>query len=103
MANCVDWITTTKVDGTRVKRTFCTAGSMRDRLVTRYMYQQRNGWVGMMFEGGHPVTFAADGRLLYGDPKVVEKEIVCVVERTPGGRQEMVPYSEIQQLLKRTE
>ncbi len=64
---------------------------------------ERIEWVGMMFEGGHPVTFAADGRLLYGDPDVVEKELVCVVERTPGGRQEMVPYSEIQQLLKRTE
>jgi hypothetical protein len=43
-----------------------------------------------------PTTFDAAGKLLYGDPQVVERELVYVVVQNPSGQQDLLRPSEFQ-------
>ena len=52
-------------------------------------------WVAVVLKDGKFVTFSAAGEVLYGEPEVVENELVYVVE-TPSGAMELLKPSEFQ-------
>ena len=49
----------------------------------------------MLLDDGNSITFSPAGEILHGDPEVVEKELVYLVE-TPSGTLELLKPSEFQ-------
>jgi hypothetical protein len=42
-------------------------------------------WVSLLLAGMEPVTFSPAGEILHGDPEVIEKELVYLVETPKRG------------------
>ena len=58
-------------------------------------------WATTMFNDGAVVTFSPAGQVLHGDPAVCEKQLVYVVQRTPDGPQELWPYKQFDEFVKK--
>jgi formylglycine-generating enzyme required for sulfatase activity len=62
----------------------------------------RPDWVAIPFTDGTSATFSAAGEVVDGDPAVLKKQIVYVVQRTPDGPQELLSYDEFQKLVPKS-
>ena len=56
-------------------------------------------WVAVLLSSGQTVTFGASGHLRYGDPGVIEEELVYLIERQPGHQLDVLKPSEFQSLV----
>jgi hypothetical protein len=58
---------------------------------------QEHEWLALLFDDDQALTLSCAGQLLHGDPEVLEKEIVYIIQRTPGGKLETLKPSEFQE------
>jgi len=73
-------------------------GSLFDTMLLWDVETGEPQWSALLLNGGQSVTFGPTGQILYGDPDVIEKELVYLVQK-PNGPIELLKPSEFQKLL----
>ena len=53
-------------------------------------------WLAVLLDDENSITFSPAGEILHGDPDVIEKELIYLVE-TPSGTLELLEPSEFQE------
>lgn len=69
------------------------AGCADGKLVLWNVDAGEPAWAGLQLKDGKTVTFGGAGRILHGDPEVIERELVYLVEK-PDGMLEVLRPSE---------
>jgi hypothetical protein len=68
-------------------------GTLEGTVLVRNAQTGEPEWVAVLLRDGKSVTFRATGEILHGDPELIEKELIYLVE-TPTGAAEILKPSE---------
>jgi hypothetical protein len=76
-------------------RKMLAAGTLGGTVVAWDTETREPLWAAVLVGDGKSVTFSADGKVLHGDPEIIERELVCLIEK-PDGSMEILKPSEFQ-------